>query len=89
MRHPNHPRIYPAVLTPEGARVLDACDVAVDEFEEAMLRDLDDDQRAALTRGLTSAVQALGAGLPQPLQLTIARHVPRHRRRAPGARSRA
>jgi len=67
-RHPNHPRIYPAVLTPEGARVLALCDTAVDAFEEAMLRDLDDDQRAALARGLTSAVRALGAGLPQPLQ---------------------
>ena len=66
--HPNHRRVFPAVLTPEGSRVLSVCDTAVAELEESMLRDLDDDQRAALAGGLTSAVRALGAGLPQPLR---------------------
>ncbi len=66
--HPNHRRVYPAELTAEGARVLALCDEAVDEFEETMLRDLDAVQTAALRRGLTSAVRALGAGLPQPLR---------------------
>ena len=66
--HPNHRRVYPAALTPEGSRVLALCDAAVAEFEEGMLRDLDEDERAALTRGLTSSVRALGAGLPQPLR---------------------
>jgi DNA-binding MarR family transcriptional regulator len=66
--HPNHRRVYPMSLTPEGQRVLGLCDAAVDDFEAAMLRDLDDGQRAALSRGLTAAVRALGAGLPQPLR---------------------
>jgi DNA-binding MarR family transcriptional regulator len=67
-RHPNHRRVYPAELTPEGLRVLRQCDAAVAEFEETMLRDLTATQRAELLRSLTSAVRALGAGLPQPLR---------------------
>jgi DNA-binding MarR family transcriptional regulator len=66
--HPNHRRVYPAVLTDEGVRVLELCDAAIDELEEAMLRDLSAAQRAGLVHGLTAAVRALGAGLPQPLR---------------------
>jgi len=66
--HPNHRRVFPAVLTPEGSRVLALCDATVAELEEGMLRDLDEGQRAALARDLTSAVRALGAGLPQQLR---------------------
>jgi hypothetical protein len=40
----------------------------VDDLEATMLRDLDPRRRAALVDGLTSAVRALGAGLPQPLR---------------------
>jgi DNA-binding MarR family transcriptional regulator len=66
--HPNHRRVYPAVLTPQGRKVLASCDTAVDDLEETMLRDLDARQRAAVVDGLTTAVRALGAGLPQPLR---------------------
>jgi DNA-binding MarR family transcriptional regulator len=66
--HPNHRRVYPAVLTPQGRKVLASCDTAVDDLEEAMLHDLDARQRAALVDGLTTAVRALGAGLPRPLR---------------------
>jgi DNA-binding MarR family transcriptional regulator len=66
--HPNHRRVYPAVLTDEGERVLELCDAAIDELEEAMLRDLTAPQRSQLVHGLTAAVRALGAGLPQPLR---------------------
>jgi DNA-binding MarR family transcriptional regulator len=66
--HPNHRRVYPAVLTSQGRKVLASCDTAVDELEEAMLHDLDARQRAALVDGLTTAVRALGAGLPRPLR---------------------
>ncbi len=38
---------------------------AVDELEEEMLRDLSADERALLVEGLTSAVRALHAGLPE------------------------
>ena len=63
--HPNHRRVYPAVLLPAGIQVLEECDARVAELEAAMLHDLDDDQRLEMVRALTSAVQALGAGLPQ------------------------
>ena len=63
--HPNHRRVYPAVLLPAGIQVLEECDARVAEFEATMLHDLDDNQRLEMARALTSAVQALGAGLPQ------------------------
>ena len=63
--HPNHRRVYPAVLLPAGIQVLKECDARVAELEAAMLHDLDDAQRLEMARALTSAVQALGAGLPQ------------------------
>ena len=61
--HPNHRRVYPAVLLPKGLEVLEQCDAKVAELEATMLRDLDDHQRLEMVRALTSAVQALGAGL--------------------------
>ncbi len=61
--HPNHRRVYPAVLLPKGVEVLQQCDAKVAELEATMLRDLDDHQRLEMVRTLTSAVQALGAGL--------------------------
>jgi DNA-binding MarR family transcriptional regulator len=63
--HPNHRRVFPAVLLPAGIKVLEECDASVAEFEATMLHDLDDAQRLEMARALTSAVQALGAGLPQ------------------------
>jgi DNA-binding MarR family transcriptional regulator len=66
--HPNHRRVLPAELTLAGRSLLAVCDAAVDELEEAMLHDLGPRERAALVRSLTSAVRALGAGLPQPLR---------------------
>ena len=66
--HPNNRRVYPAVLTPQGRKVLASCDTAVDALEETMLLDLDARQRATLVDSLTTAVRALGAGLPQPLR---------------------
>ena len=58
-------RALPAILTRKGRRVLDSCNRAVDELEEEMLRDLSADERALLAEGLTSAVRALHAGLPE------------------------
>ena len=60
--HPNHRRVYPAVLLPKGVEQRNA---RVAELEATMLRDPDDDQRLEMVRALTSAVQALGAGLPR------------------------
>ena len=54
-------RALPATLTPEGRRVLAACERAVDELEDEMLAGLDREQ---LLAALKSAVRALGAGLP-------------------------
>ena len=53
--HPNNRRVYPAVLTPQGRKVLASCDTAVDALEETMLLDLDARQRAALADSLTTA----------------------------------
>jgi len=64
-QHPNHRRVYPAGLTREGRRVLAACERAVDELEQEMLRDLSPTERDALRHGLVSAVRALHAGLPE------------------------
>jgi DNA-binding MarR family transcriptional regulator len=64
-QHPNHRRVFPAVLTAEGRRVLAACDAAVDELEREMLADLTPHQERSLRNGLLSAVRALHAGLPQ------------------------
>jgi DNA-binding MarR family transcriptional regulator len=63
--HPNHRRIYPAALTAKGRRVLGACDRAVDELEEQVLRDLSPDERAGLADGLMAAVRSLHAGFPE------------------------
>jgi DNA-binding MarR family transcriptional regulator len=63
--HPNHRRVYPAALTAKGRRVLAACDAAIDEMEEELLRELDDDERAALLSSLKACVRALHAGFPE------------------------
>jgi DNA-binding MarR family transcriptional regulator len=63
--HPNHRRIYPAALTAKGRRVLGACDRAVDELEEQVLRDLSPTERAELADGLMTAVRSLHAGFPE------------------------
>jgi DNA-binding MarR family transcriptional regulator len=62
--HPNHRRVFPAALTPEGRRVLKACNDAVDELEQEMLGDLTPHQQRSLRNGLLSAVRALHAGFP-------------------------
>jgi DNA-binding MarR family transcriptional regulator len=64
-QHPNHRRVFPAKLTATGVKVLEACDEAVRAMEAEMLRDLDEDERAALYHGLISAVRAMHAGLPE------------------------
>ena len=64
MAHPNHRRVFPAVLTPKGRRVLEACNAAVDELEQEMLAELTAAQVESLHRGLISAVRALRAGFP-------------------------
>jgi DNA-binding MarR family transcriptional regulator len=63
--HPNHRRVFPAVLTPHGKDVLEACNAAVDELEREMLGDLTPHQVKSLRNGLVSAVRALHAGFPR------------------------
>lgn len=62
--HPNHRRVFPATLTPKGRRVLSACDEAVGELEEEMLRGLSPDEREALLEALKSCVRSLHGGFP-------------------------
>lgn len=64
-RHPNHRRVFPATMTAKGRRVLSACDDAVGEMEEEMMRDLSASERAALLEALKSCVRSLHGGLPQ------------------------
>jgi DNA-binding MarR family transcriptional regulator len=64
-RHPNHRRVFPATMTAKGRRVLSACDDAVCEMEEEMMRDLSPSERAALLEALKSCVRSLHGGLPQ------------------------
>ena len=64
-RHPNHRRVFPATMTAKGRRVLSACDDAVCEMEEEMMRDLNPSERAALLESLRSCVRSLQGGLPQ------------------------
>ena len=64
-QHPNHRRVLPATLTPKGVKVLAACNEAVAEMEEEMLRELDADERERLYEGLVTAVRALRAGFPE------------------------
>jgi DNA-binding MarR family transcriptional regulator len=63
--HPNHRRVFPASLTAKGRRVLAACDDAVAEMEEEMLRELSPSARSALAEALMTCVRALHAGFPQ------------------------
>jgi DNA-binding MarR family transcriptional regulator len=62
--HPNHRRVFPAELTPQGRKVLTRCNATVALMEEEMLRDLTAEQRAGMLDGLISAVRALHAGFP-------------------------
>jgi DNA-binding MarR family transcriptional regulator len=64
-RHPNHRRVFPATMTAKGRRVLAACDDAVGEMEEEMMRHLSPSERAALLEALKSCVRSLHGGLPQ------------------------
>ncbi|HSP72095.1 MAG TPA: MarR family transcriptional regulator [Gaiellaceae bacterium] len=63
--HPNHRRVFPASLTPKGCRVLTACDAAVDELEDEMLRELSCAERDRLRDGLIAAARGLNAGFPR------------------------
>jgi DNA-binding MarR family transcriptional regulator len=60
--HPNHGRKLPATLTSKGRRVLVACEEAVAEFEETMLKGLTKTDRSTFLGMLKSAVQNLGGG---------------------------
>lgn len=62
--HPNHRRVYPAVLTARGRKVLAECEQAVDEMEAVMLGGLPPIVQQHLREGAVSAVRALHAGLP-------------------------
>ncbi len=64
-QHPNHRRVFPAALTATGVKVLEACEEAVAEMEEEMLRDLDPKARASFYRSLVAAVRSLHAGFPE------------------------
>jgi DNA-binding MarR family transcriptional regulator len=61
---PEHRRVLPARLTPEGRKVLAACDEAVDAVEAGMLAGLDAGQATLLREWLLTAVRALHAGFP-------------------------
>jgi DNA-binding MarR family transcriptional regulator len=63
--HPDHGRILPAELTRRGKTVLAACDRAVDELEEEMLRDVGMRNRSALRAGLMSAARSLHGRHPE------------------------
>ena len=64
-RHPNHRRVFPATMTAKGRRVLSACDQAVGEMEEEMMRDLSPSERAELLEALKSCVRSLHGGFPR------------------------
>ncbi|HEY6016402.1 MAG TPA: MarR family transcriptional regulator [Gaiellaceae bacterium] len=63
--HPNHRRVFPASLTPKGCKVLTACDAAVDDMEDEMLRELAHDERERLRASLITAARGLNAGFPR------------------------
>ena len=63
--HPNHRRVFPASLTPRGCKVLTACDAAVDDMEDEMLRELSHDERERLRASLITAARGLNAGFPR------------------------
>lgn len=60
--HPDHRRTLRTAITPEGNRILAACDADVSEIEEQMLSGLSADQRGDVFAALTAAVHNLGAG---------------------------
>jgi DNA-binding MarR family transcriptional regulator len=62
--HPNHRRVFPAVLTGRGRRVLEECERAVDEMEREMLDGLSPIMQEHFREAALSAVRALHAGFP-------------------------
>jgi len=62
--HPNHRRTLPATLTAKGRRLLAECEEAVAEFEDAMLADFSEKDRAAFLGMIKAAVRNLGGGFP-------------------------
>ncbi|MET8829215.1 MarR family transcriptional regulator [Streptomyces sp. NPDC004610] len=61
----SHGRLIRIDLTPEGERVLTACDEAVDTVEGQMLRELTQRDREQLLADLKSCVRMLGAGFAE------------------------
>ena len=61
--HPHHRRVYPAVLTAKGRRVLEKCEHQVDEMEHEMLGGLSPSVHEHMREGAVFAVRALHAGL--------------------------
>jgi DNA-binding MarR family transcriptional regulator len=61
---PDHGRIIRTELTRAGVRVLERCDLAVDEVERELLGDLDADEVALLRSALGRCGRALERGLP-------------------------
>ena len=51
-------------MTAKGRRVLSACDDAVGEMEEEMMRELNPTERATLLEALKSCVRSLHGGFP-------------------------
>lgn len=62
--HPHHRRVYPAVLTAKGRRVLEKCEHQVDEMENEMLGGLPPSVQEHMREGAVFAVRALHAGFP-------------------------
>ena len=63
--HPHHRRVYPAVLTAKGRRVLEKCEHQVDEMEHEMLGGLSPSVREHMRergRCLRSARSTPGSG---------------------------
>lgn len=68
-QHPNHRRKRPAALTKKGRRVVAACEAAIADFEERMLRGFGRAEQAQFLGMIKTAVRNLGGGfhdVPQP-----------------------
>jgi DNA-binding MarR family transcriptional regulator len=61
---PGHRRVLRTELTPEGRRVLAACDRDVAQMESVMLAELSPAEREQFVHAMISCVQQLGAGFP-------------------------
>jgi DNA-binding MarR family transcriptional regulator len=60
----NHRRVLRTRLTPQGLKLLAACDRSVTKMEDEMLAALSQAEREDLLRSLMHAVTALGGGFP-------------------------